>query len=180
MFLVWWSVSWVVNDNVCKTKEKQAVPPRTGCDCPVLLYFSQWTWLDLITAQEQHLAELAALSTSACSLLAGSLACQPRTDQSCGMSYHSAKSESVHAHRFTGEKETVAHLPVCDLCSQCRAGVKLFHLPSSPISTTVCHLSRNTEQKAGTKNPQRLGAHTRVANRAKPGLLLLSRCCYLG
>lgn len=67
--------------NVCKAMKKEAVPPRMGCDCPVLLWFPP---LYFTKVQEQHLAQLAALTTSACSSLADSLFCQPGADQSCG------------------------------------------------------------------------------------------------
>lgn len=82
---------------------------------------------------------------------------------------------------LTGEKRQRSTCPVWHLCSQCRAGFRLLHLLSSPISTAaVCHSSRNSKQNVVTANPQRLGDHLQVANRAKPGLLLFICCCYLG
>lgn len=143
-----------VNDNACKTMEKQTVPPQTSCDYPVLLWFPLWTPLDLIKVQEHLLAQLAALSTSACSLLAHrGLLCQPRSHQSFGdvlsqcqvwvseclwlLWCRQSQFESIiKIHGLTGEKKRLLYTcPVWDLCSQHRAEPRLFRLPSSPAST---------------------------------------------
>lgn len=136
----------------CKTMEEQAAPPRVRLwlSCAFIISSVNTTGLDRRT---EATPGTAGSTESLCLLCAGtqefllSVWSWPELwDVLSG-----AKPESVHAHSSSGagrassgqstrrmslqgRKKLLHTCPVWDLCSWCRAAVRLFHLSSSPIS----------------------------------------------